>query len=169
MLAPDVRIVDIDPEHVERAFSLISPRMPSKPSVLVVFYEGNRVVHAVHSRRGPVAGVHFPGVSRLEQVADAQGADVVVCLEKNALPGFVTDVQSKVAWDEPYLFQALTVLECLRSELGRNIHFYSRSPIKMPAVSRRAASFFVRLLPARTLLMLVVFNAEEEEVWSSLV
>lgn len=160
MLSADVEIIDINPDHIGYLASALMPKVPAAPSTLFVFYEGNRLIHAVHNRRGPLPGLRFHGAHRLDTLARANNADTVVCIEKNALPRLSTVIANRVKWDEPYLFQLLALVDGVRGETGGGIHFYPPLKGKIPKITPGGVNFASRFLPREALYTLVVFDDE---------
>lgn len=174
MLSADVEIVDINPDHVGYFASVLMPRAlavpaaPQRPATLFVFYEGNRLIHAVHNRRGPMPGLRFHGVHRLDTLTRAHGVDSVVCIERTALPRLSTVIANRVRWDDPFLFQLLAFVDGVRGETGSGIHFYPSLKGKVPRVTPGMVNFITRFLPREALYTFVVFD-DEGGVWGSVI
>lgn len=157
MLSADVQVVDINPDHIGYFAAALMPTAPAAPSTLFVFYEGNRLIHAVHNRRGPLPDLRFHGVQRLDTLAATHGADTVVCIERGALPRLSTVIANRVRWDEPYLFQLLALADGVRGEMGAGIHVHP--PLKkLPKITPGGVNFVSRFLPREALFTLVVFD-----------
>ncbi|MFH1539398.1 MAG: hypothetical protein ABIH66_10600 [bacterium] len=161
MLSADVQITDINPDHIGYFASVLAPQpAPVAPATLFVFYEGNRLIHAVHNRRGPVPGLRFHGAHRLDTLARAYGVDSVVCIERGALPRLSTVIANRVRWDDPFLFQLLAFVDGVRGETGGGIHFYPSLKGKVPRVTPGGVRFASRFLPREALYTLIVFDNE---------
>lgn len=169
MLAADVKIIDIDPAHVEYFYTTLMPAAAEKSSTLYIFYEGNRLIHAVHTRRGPLPELRFSGAHKLDEIARRESADSVVCIEKSALQRLSTVVGNRVRWDDPLLFQILEIVDSVREESGAGIHFWPSPAGAPPKITRRGVRFVTRFLPRRALIMFVVFDEEGDVRASAIV
>jgi hypothetical protein len=167
VLAKNIKFIDIDPDHIERALDTIRKRPPAEKTTLFVFYSENRVIHAVHSKKGPVRISEFRGPGSIKTLAKEFGVDRVVCLQHGAVRRALAGAQTKIKIDQTMLEQILAGRESFDREWGNGIHVYPDPLANVPRVpdfARRALRIF---LPKQLLVMLVVF--ERDEVWTSLV
>ncbi|MEW6200380.1 MAG: hypothetical protein AB1546_00265 [bacterium] len=168
MLAENLRAIDINPDHIERLMSDLFPDPPAKPEGIIIFYEGNQLLHAVHSRRGPMKKINFLGPQSTEEIARTEKAEFVICIEKNTLPKIATNFQSHIHWDDPYLFQLIPIIRAVRGEIGSNIHIYPDITRKIPRIPDKLLKLLPRILPRRAIFSIVIFDADGT-VWTSLI
>jgi len=168
LLAADLHAVDINPEHIERLYGELFPEAPAPQESIIIFYEANQLLHAVHSHRGPMKKFHFPGPQNIEEIARSEKVDRVICIEKNTLPKLTTNFQSRIRWNDPYLFQLIPIIEAVRGEIGSNIHIYPRIAQKIPPIPKRLLKYLPRIMPKRSLFALVILDADGT-VWTSLI
>jgi hypothetical protein len=165
MLSRDVEIIDIDPEQYERVARLI-PGMPRRQG-LFLFYTGNRLLRAVHSRLGPLDGVAFHGPERLDALAREHGADYVVCVERGALNRIAADAQAAVRFEDPLSPQGLAFYNALRNELGAGLNIFPDPLQKPPRVPARLKQLSRAFFAHDLLALFVVFD--DNGVWASLI
>jgi len=165
MLARDVEILDIDPEQYERIAGLFDTGGAQK-SGLILFYSDNRLLHAVHTKKGPLDGVTFNGPERLRELAERYEADFVLCLEKNALRRMAADAQAKLLFDDPMSLQLLTLHAAFDREFGAGIHIYPDPFAGLPKIPQPALKLIRRFVLVDSLIMRVVFD-EGGSVWTS--
>jgi hypothetical protein len=159
--------VDIDPDQYERAFETLRGKPRRRKSTLIIFYQENRVIHAVHSKKGPVEVADFRGPRNLKPLAKEFGVDRVVCLERGALHRFTAGAQAHVKMERPLTEQILACREPFDREWGSGIHAYPDPLAAIPKLPDFALKLLRALLPRKVMAALVVF--ERDKVWTSLI
>lgn len=167
MLAKDVKVIDIDPDHVERAMATIQSRPAAEKTTLIVFYSENRAVHAVHSKKGPVRIEDFRGPNNLKPLAEKYGADRVVCVQRGSVRRALAGAQARIKPEHTLLEQIIAGKEPFEREWGNGIHVYPDPLAGIPRVPDFALRALRLFLPKKMLLMVVVY--EREKIWTSLV
>lgn len=167
MLAKDVQIVDIAADHVEHLGELMRRGKARRPDGVILFYEENRVLHAVHTRKGPMELRSFEGPRRLGVVADAEKVEFVLALERGAVRRMAAAAQSRIRWDDPFTLQVMALLTAFRMENGHTIHVYPEPKKPMPKPGAWAVRWARRLLRREKLFALIVYNDAGDGVWFS--
>jgi hypothetical protein len=168
LLSSDVQIIDIHPDHVERAVEALTPKRSKPRRALILFCEENRVIHAVDTVKGPsefMLGERPP--RDLKAVAAESGADCVMCVERDAPARLLAGIQSKINIDQTLFEQILAVRDPLRRELGAGVRVYPDPLSALPRIPNFAIKALKLLSPKNLTLMIVVL--EETEVWTSAV
>lgn len=168
MLSPDVEIIDIDPNQYSRVFEVLVPQHAPRQG-LILFYSGSRLVHTVHTRKGPGIAVSFHGPMHLREIAIDHAVDYVICVERKAVRRLAANAQAGVAMADPFTLQGRAVLQAVQAELGSGVHvwpdpapFLARIPQSMPRLLRR-------LLPPDLRLAAAVFDDDGGSLWASLI
>ncbi|HOX27916.1 MAG TPA: hypothetical protein PLQ76_02045 [bacterium] len=167
MLSKDVKIIDIDPDQYERAVCYFLPEKEVKEKSLIIFYSENKVLHAVHSEKGPVAISGFRGPGSLKDMASSYSVDRVICLEKYALRRLAAGCQSKISMEDTLSAQITACREPFSREWKSGIHIYPDPAPRLPKVSENFARLLRFILPKNFLSMIVVFDGRE--IWTSLI
>ncbi len=166
MISKDITIVDIDPiqyEHLLSAFAT-RPHRDVGPR-LIIFYRDNRVIHAVHSEKGPVTLARFAGPSHLAAIARENAVASVVCLEEGFLKRFTTSVQSQIRFDQTGWEQFAVLRSAFEKELGAGLHIHPNPFATFPAVPDFIVKTLKKLLPRRTMIVIAAFDGKS--VWTS--
>ena len=167
MLAKDVKIIDIDPDQYERAIDFFRKKPHAVKKTLIIFYQENRVIHAVHSVKGPVEVNSFRGPQNLKPLAQEFDVDRVVCLERGALHRFTAGAQTRIRTDRPLMEQILAAREPFDREWGAGIHVYPDPLATIPHIPDFALKAASALLPKHVMTILTVFD--HDEIWTSLI
>jgi hypothetical protein len=168
VLSKDVQIVDMDASHVEHLGSMLRRGRPVKPDGMILFYEENRVLHAIHTRTGPKEIRSFEGPRRLESVARAENVDFVVALERGALRRIAAGAQSRIRWDDPLTLQALALFTAFDKENSHTVHIYPAPKAMRPRPDAWMARWAKRLLRREQLYAVIVYDEAGEDVWFSM-
>ncbi len=167
MLHRDIKIIDIDPDQYEHAVETLRKRPRPPKKTLIVFYQENRVIHAVHSKKGPVEIADFRGPKNLKQLAQEFDVDNVVCLERGALHRFTAGAQARIKMERPMGEQILACREPFEREWGSGIHAYPDPIAALPKLPDFALSILKSMLPKKVTAALAVFD--RNAVWTSLI
>jgi len=168
LLSSDIQIIDIHPDHVERAVEALTPKRPKQRRALILFCEENRVIHAVDTAKGPsdfMSGERPP--RDLKSVAAECGVDSVICVERDAPARLLAGAQSRINIDQTLFEQIMAFRDPLRRELGAGIRVYPDPLSALPRLPDFALKILKLLSPKNFTLMAVVL--EETEVWTSAV
>lgn len=167
MLAKDVQITGIDPAQYERLVVAARSALPEKKDrTLIVFFQENRVSHAVHSERGPLDSVDFKGPGSLERLAAEHSVDRVICVESGAVRRVFTKAQASLKHSQPLWEQMLACRTALMMEMNSGIHVYPDPFKAMPVVPDFIIRLFRMLVPGEFLLTAVAMD--RGRVWTSL-
>ncbi len=158
LLSKDIRVIDIDPDQLERAVETFRKTPRPGKKTLIIFYQGNKAIHAVHSRKGPVAITGFRGPRNLKHFLKEHGVDRVVCLERGALHRFTAAAQTRIRTNQTLLEQILAGKEPLEREWGSGISVYPDPLTSMPRLPDTAFRLLRALLPRRLMAIISVFD-----------
>jgi len=167
VISKDIKIIDIDPDQYERAVDFFRKKPRAEKKTLIIFYQENRVIHAVHSKKGPVELKNFRGPQNLKPLAQEHAVDNVVCLERGALHRFTAGAQSRIRADQPLMEQILAAREPFDREWNAGIHVYPDPFAAIPRLPDFALKAARALLPKRIMAVLAVFD--RDDVWTSLI
>jgi hypothetical protein len=167
MLNEDVQIVDVDPEHwlnlirltrgdfTRRGEQKKPPR--ERRGSLRVLVENGRTVKALHSRQGVLAGYQAPVLDDAKALAEAEGADQAMIIERGAPRRLMHRIQSRLTLEMNYVEQVFIVLEEVRAELGQGLRIHPRPKIPKLAYAP-IASVVKGVLPANELIVIAVYS-----------
>jgi len=168
LLSSDVQIIDIHPDHVERAVEALTPKRPKQRRALILFCEENRVIHAVDTVKGPSDFMYGERPPRdLKAVAAECGVDFVACVERDAPARLLAGAQSKINIDQTLFEQVMSLREPLRRELGSGVRIYPDILAAMPRLPDFALKILKLLSPKNFMSMVVVLDGKD--VWTSAV
>ncbi|MCC6751618.1 MAG: hypothetical protein IT371_28460 [Deltaproteobacteria bacterium] len=196
MIAKELRIVDIDPQHLANLYRLVDPpggsdtmppgfldRLAPPPpgKEKDALYQGRQRPVLAFTRRGQVlrvvqlGGGTLPATSLrsaaptdLKAFRTAHNLPLVVAVDVDELPGLLAQAQNKVRLDEDLVAQALSALRVLSDALGGAIHVEPRlwEALPIPPYELLQATFD-RLLPDdRSFVFYVV---DRGRIWTSLI
>lgn len=175
MIDPAIRIVDLDPREWKNLLRFLSTPAPLPGSesrrsggLFVLHHEG-RVLKAVHTDKGRVAGLAWEGNAALRAMARGQGVRWVVAADDGALDELTHRVQERVRLDQDALAQGLVWARAIHEMLeeGR-IAAYPRPlrGVPIPQASTIQRAFDLALPDDRTA---VAYLFDGPDVWSSIV
>jgi hypothetical protein len=173
MLAPDVRVFDVDAAHWRRILSLFSHPLPSvgthpSKAPVVLFLEEGRVLKALRIGEGPIARPEWLGPELLPELCKELNASWIAAVELRALSSLLAEVEGQWQFGDDYLVEGLRWAQAVRSRLGDGIHIFPKPfegvPIPPLEVWRR---FFDVMLPDGTCAAFYLFDGPE--VWASLI
>ncbi|MFA6451017.1 MAG: hypothetical protein WCX65_16195 [bacterium] len=167
MISKNIKIIDIDPDQYERAFEFFRNKPRAEKKTLIIFYQENRVIHSIHSKKGPVEITNFRGPQNLKPLAKEFEVDNVVCVERGAIHRFTAGAQSRIRMDRPLMEQLLAGREPFEREWGAGIHVYPDPIASIPRLPDFALKAARSLLPKKGLAIITVFD--RDEVWISLI
>lgn len=168
MLSSNVEIIDIAPDQYERVMKLLNPPRGVRGAGLILFYSGSRLLHAVHTRKGPGVPVQFFGPQRLNELAAQHDADWVVCLERNAIKRLAAATQSGIDFADPFTAQGQTLLRALGAELGAGIHAWPDPAPALNQIKSGIPAIISKLTCKKFVLAAFVFD-DYEGLWASLI
>jgi len=161
LLSKDIRVIDIDPDQLERVVETFRKTPRPQKKTLIIFYQGNKVIHAVHSRKGPVAISGFRGPQNLKHFQHEFGVDRVVCLERGALHRFTAAAQTRIRTDQTLLEQIIAGKEPLEREWGSGISVYPDPFASIPRLPDSAFNVLRLLLPRKVTAIFSVFDRND--------
>lgn len=168
MLAKDVQITGIDPVQYEHLVGAFEPFMPDGGErLLIVFFQENRVLHAVHSERGPVETVDFKGPGSLERLATEHNVDRVVCIESGAVRRIFTKAQASLKYSQSLWEQILSCRTAFKMELNSGIYVFPDPFRSIPEIPDFVLRLFRMFVPEEMVLVAGVMDSGR--VWTSLV
>ena len=121
MIAPDVKIVDIDGRHWTNLLTLyrtLFKTEKSPTSHLIVLHREGHCLKAHHSRKGVLLGYKLEPEDTAETLTAREGVDRVFLVEDEALRRIFADFQSTIDLEDEFLEQGLSVYNALRAEIG---------------------------------------------------
>ena len=160
MIAPDVKIVDIDGRHWTNLLSLYPALFKTEKnptSSLIVLHREGHCLKAHHSRKGVLLGYETAPGDTAETLAAREGVDRVFLVEDGALRRIFADFQTAIDLEDEFLEQGLAVYHALRAEIGKGI--VTHPPLRLPRVDWAWIRWTFRLvLPSDAGTVLYVFD-----------
>jgi hypothetical protein len=174
MLAKDITVIDLGGDNWSRLLNLPrelarvrSGEAPSRRVLLVVF-EGLRVLKAIDLLHGTEVEVEWMGSWRLDRVAKRTGYDVVVALENSALARVCGHAQRGMDFRADMLEQWGGYLKGVAQEWRRTIFTWPPGPSRIPVPSAGMVQAAVSaLVPDNTIGLLAI--TERGRAWASVV
>lgn len=174
MIAKDLTVIDLGGDNWSRLLKLPrelagerSGEGPRKRVLLVVF-EGLKVLKAIDLLDGTAVEVDWMGSWRLDLLARRTGYPVVVALENSALARVCGHAQREMDFRADMLEQWGGYLKGVAREWRRTIFSWPQGPARIPVPSHRMVQAAVSsLVPDGTIGLLAI--TERGRAWASLV
>jgi len=174
MIAKDLTVIDLGGENWSRLLKLPRELAGARASegprqrVLLVVFEGLKVLKAIDLLDGTAVDIEWMGSWRLDLVAQRTGYPVVVALENSALARVCGHAQREMDFRTDMLEQWGGYLSGVAREWRRTIFTYPQGPPRIPVPSRRMVQAAVSaLVPDGTVGLLAI--TERGRAWASLV
>jgi hypothetical protein len=170
MLAENIQIVDLDATHWSRLLKLVAgefyphrQKRPARPSLRII-HQGGKALKAVHSEKGVLRHLDFPGLDKLEDLARREGVKSIICLEHGAMRRFMHQVQSRLRLDGNMVEQGFEVYACLREEIL--VRGFVRWPVRpLPEVKYSSVHTMLKMaVPALEPVIFVVFDDKHPDL-----
>ena len=185
MLAIDVEIADIEPDHWLGWFELLVPsRIRNEPQWALVILDGGkpalvnvknvatgatrpdaveeaqrRTKASSDSQEGPPGGFSGTSSPALQELANELGVDALVALEREILPELHAEIDRGLDISSDFVAQCLVILRALKKRSGNGI--WSEPPLLdlLPAMSFESLQrTFDLLIPDATSMVAYVFD-----------
>jgi len=170
MIAENISIVDLDATHWERLLKLVGgeyyphrKKRPRRASLRIILQDG-KALKAVHSEKGVIRNFNFPGLDRLEELAQREGVASITCLEHGAMRRFMHKVQSRLTLEGNMVQQGFEVYSCLREDvIAGSFTRWPRIPLRDLKYSA-VATVVKMVLAAGEPVIFVVFDEHQRDL-----
>lgn len=175
MISVETSVTGYDARSWHRLLTLVAPGLASRApweahlreeeagGLLALFYQGDRVLRALHTHRGIELLGAWPGPDGLSALAAQTRSQFALAFERGALEELFERLGARVSADDDALTTWLLLLTALR-ELGDEgrAHLYPKLlpasvPLPSPEMVRRA---FDLLLPRDRALLVALFDGD---------
>jgi len=159
LISSDILIQEINPGHFNFAYSKMLDMSGLKDfSYLYIIFENNTLVHVFHSQKGPLNNFIFKGPLKLDAIALNEEVDFVICVDKNAIRRFTSDIQSKIYAHQSFSDQLNIISACFKKENNNGIYIYPDPLSKIPKLPDYSLNLLNILIPPSFFVSLVIME-----------
>lgn len=147
MLDEKILIIDVDPDHWTRLFTLFGKKSSRRSSILFLIVDQGVCLKAIHSEKGALLYFDYePG--DLAALAEREQVDYVARVERDFFQKIFAASQQDVNYDSDYIEQLMTIFNGALGYAAQNITWYPHRPVKLrPLRYDRGQKLFDRFLP----------------------